>query len=91
MRDVSGTSQLTLKKGVSSPDLFELLAGLPRESVISVDGTASLSSKAHRGVEVRPDRSEVLSRSESPLPLGVVDKVPAELDTRFNHRAIDLR
>ena len=91
MRDVSGTSQLTLKKGVSSPDLFELLAGLPRESVISVDGTASLSSKAHRGVEVLPDRIEVLSRSESPLPLGVVDKVPAELDTRFNHRAIDLR
>ena len=34
---------------------------------------------------------EVISAAEVPLPLGVVDKVGAELDTRLNHRVIDLR
>jgi aspartyl-tRNA synthetase len=59
--------------------------------VVSVEGTVATSSKANRGVELLPTRVEVLSRSETPLPLGVVDKVPAELDTRLNHRTIDLR
>ncbi|HEV2429468.1 MAG TPA: aspartate--tRNA(Asn) ligase [Thermoplasmata archaeon] len=91
VRDVSGTSQVTLKKGTSDPALFELFAGLPRESVVSVEGTVSASARAHRGVELKPDRVEVLSTSESPLPLGIVDKVGAELDTRFDHRVLDLR
>ncbi|MCI4357799.1 MAG: aspartate--tRNA(Asn) ligase [Thermoplasmata archaeon] len=91
IRDGSGTSQVTLKKGASDPALFDLFASLPRESVVSVEGTVARSTKANRGVELLPTGVEVLSRSETPLPLGVVDKVPAELDTRFNHRVIDLR
>ncbi len=91
VRDSSGTSQVTLKKGVTDPGLFERLAELPRESVVEVEGTVARSAKANRGVELLPTRVEVLSRSEAPLPLGVVDKVPADLDTRFNHRVIDLR
>ncbi len=91
MRDVSGTTQVTLKKGTADPDLFTLLSELPRESVIEVDGTARRSEKSHRGVELFPTAIRVLSRAEVPLPLGVVDKVGAELDTRLNHRVIDLR
>jgi nondiscriminating aspartyl-tRNA synthetase len=49
------------------------------------------SAKSQRGLEVTPTRITVLARSESPLPLGVVDKVGAELDTRLNHRVLDLR
>jgi nondiscriminating aspartyl-tRNA synthetase len=82
---------VTLKKGVSDPALFALLAELPRESVVEVEGTVHRSEKAQRGVELSPSRITVVSRSESPLPLGVVDKVGAELDTRLNHRSIDLR
>lgn len=33
----------------------------------------------------------MVARAEVPLPLGVVDKVGAELDTRLNHRVLDLR
>jgi nondiscriminating aspartyl-tRNA synthetase len=68
-----------------------VLAELPRESVIEVEGRAARSEKSHRGVELFPTAVRVLSRSEAPLPLGVVDKVGADLDTRFNHRVIDLR
>jgi aspartyl-tRNA synthetase len=82
---------VTLKKGTSDPGLFELFASLPRESVVEVEGTVARSSRANRGVELLPKSVRVLSTSASPLPLGVVDKVPAELDTRLNHRTIDLR
>ena len=33
----------------------------------------------------------VLSIAETPLPLGVVDKVESELETRLDNRFIDLR
>jgi nondiscriminating aspartyl-tRNA synthetase len=82
---------VTLKKGVADPALFTLLAELPRESVVEVEGTVARSEKSKRGFELAPTAIRVLSRSESPLPLGVVDKVGADLDTRFNHRVIDLR
>jgi nondiscriminating aspartyl-tRNA synthetase len=58
---------------------------------VEVEGTVRRSEKAQRGVELLPSRAVVLSRAGSPLPLGVVDKVGAELDTRLNHRVLDLR
>ena len=59
--------------------------------MIQVDGSVQASPKAQRGVEVIPTHVELLSPAEVPLPLGVADKVGAELDTRLNHRVIDLR
>jgi nondiscriminating aspartyl-tRNA synthetase len=91
VRDVSGTTQVTLKKGTANPEFFTLLAELPRESVVEVEGTARRSEKSHRGVELFPTSVRVVSRAEVPLPLGVVDKVGADLDTRLNHRVLDLR
>ena len=91
VRDSSGTTQITLKKDSTDARLFQLFAELPRESVVDVEGTVRRSEKAQRGVELLPSRVEVLARAEVPLPLGVVDKVGAELDTRLNHRVIDLR
>ncbi|HLM91406.1 MAG TPA: aspartate--tRNA(Asn) ligase [Thermoplasmata archaeon] len=91
VRDRSGTTQVTLKKGVADPELFALLAELPRESVLDVEGTVRRSEKANRGIELAPTRISVVSRAEVPLPLGVIDKVGAELDTRLDHRVLDLR
>ncbi len=91
VRDVAGTTQVTLKKGTADPAFFTLLAELPRESVVEVEGTPRRSEKSHRGVELFPTAVRVLSRAQVPLPLGVVDKVGADLDTRFNHRVLDLR
>jgi nondiscriminating aspartyl-tRNA synthetase len=59
--------------------------------VIQVDGTVQASAKAQRGVEVIPSHVELLSPAEVPLPLGVADRVGVELDTRLNHRVLDLR
>jgi nondiscriminating aspartyl-tRNA synthetase len=91
IRDGSGIAQITLKKETTDPKLFQLFAATPRESVIQVDGTVQASPKAQRGIEVIPTHVEILSQAEVPLPLGVADKVGAELDTRLNHRVLDLR
>ena len=58
---------------------------------MAVTGTVQLSAKSKRGVELLPSAVEVLSRAGVPLPLGIVDKVGVELDTRLNHRVLDLR
>jgi aspartyl/asparaginyl-tRNA synthetase len=90
LRDRDGIVQVTtLKK--KSKELFDLVAGIPRESVVLVTGTVKESKEARAGFEVIPDKVEVLSRAETPLPLGVVDKVGADLDTRLNNRFLDLR
>lgn len=91
VRDRTGSTQVTLKKGTADPALFDLLSALPRESVVDVEGTVLRSEKSRRGVELLPTRIAIVSRAESPLPLGVVDKVGADLDTRLNHRVLDLR
>jgi len=90
LRDRKGTLQVTVLKK-ESPDLFEKLIGIPRESVISVNGLCKKSDKARNGYEVIPKELKVLSISETPLPLGVVDKIESELETRLDNRFIDLR
>jgi len=91
VRDGSGTTQVTLKKGTTDPSLFTTLEGLPRESAVEFEGTVQRSEKTRRGVELLPRTLTVLSVAEVPLPLGVVDRVPAELNTRLDHRVLDLR
>jgi aspartyl-tRNA synthetase len=90
LRDRKGTLQMTaLKK--ENPELFKKIVNIPRESVISVNGECKKSDKARNGYEVIPKELEVLSSAETPLPLGVVDKVESELETRLDNRFIDLR
>ena len=90
LRDRGGVVQVTVLKK-KAPELFKEINALQRESVIIVRGTVKESKEARRGYEVLPDEFVVLNASESPLPLGVVDKVGADLDTRLNNRFIDLR
>ncbi len=90
LRDKKGTLQITaLKK--EKPDLFEKIVNLSRESVISVSGLCQESSKARNGYEIIPQEFDILSEAETPLPLGVADKIESELETRLDNRFIDLR
>lgn len=90
LRDRYGTVQITARKK-DNPELARIIAETPRESVIFVIGKVARSDKTPRGLEIIPSKISVESPAESPLPLGVVDKVGAELDTRLNNRYIDLR
>ena len=90
LRDKKGTLQVTLLKK-DNLELFEKLVNIPRESVIAASGLCKKSDKARNGYEVIPNKVEVLSTSNTPLPLGVIDKVESELDTRLDNRFLDLR
>jgi nondiscriminating aspartyl-tRNA synthetase len=90
LRDRDGVIQVTILKK-RSKDLFDLVASLPRESVLLVTGTVKESKEARAGFEVLPDSVVLLNKAETPLPLGVIDKVGADLDTRLNNRFLDLR
>jgi len=90
LRDRKGTLQLTVLKK-KSPELFEKLTSLSRESVISVKGVCKENEKVRNGYEILPEGVKVLSIAKTPLPLGVVDKVEADFDTRLDNRFIDLR
>jgi aspartyl-tRNA synthetase len=90
LRDKKGTLQLTILKK-KTPELFEQLISLSRESVISVKGLCKGNEKVRNGYEILPETVQVLSVAETPLPLGVVDKVEADFDTRLDNRVLDLR
>ncbi len=90
LRDRKGTLQLTVLKK-KNPDLFEKFITLSRESVISVEGICKENEKVRNGYELLPEKLIVLSVAQTPLPLGIVDKVEADFDTRLDNRFIDLR
>lgn len=91
LRDRFGTIQLTLPKKKLDPELFKSLTTLPRESVVSVTGEVKESNQTELGLEIIPSGFIVESQAATPLPMGVIDMVNVEMDTRLNNRFIDLR
>ena len=91
LRDRYGTVQLTLPKKKIDPELFGAITKLPRESVISVTGEVKESNQTELGLEIIPSSFILESEAGSPLPMGVIDKVNVEMDTRLNNRFMDLR
>lgn len=91
LRDRHGTIQVTMPKKKIEPGLFELLTKLSRETVVSITGDVKESNQTALGLELIPKAAEVVSEAGTPLPMGVIDKVNVEMDTRLNHRFMDLR
>ncbi len=89
LRDRDGVTQVTAPSKKISPELFEELKKLKKESVIAVKGRVQESGKAPGGVEIIPDSIKLLSESKLPLPLDTTEKVRAEIDTRLDSRFID--
>jgi aspartyl-tRNA synthetase len=91
LRDREGVVQVTALKKEIGKEAFRELTELPRESVMAVTGKVMENPQARAGFEVLPDSWQVLAEAAVPLPLGVVDKVGADLDTRLDNRFMDLR
>ncbi len=89
VRDHTGIIQVTAKKD-EVPE-FDSLASIPRESVVRISGKFTANSKSKSGMEIICEKCEVLNYAESPLPLGVIDPVKADIETRLNSRYLDLR
>ena len=91
VRDRTGILQVTIPKKKVSPEVLAAVKEVSRESVISCEGVVKATEKAPGGRELVPDTLKVISRADTPLPLDVSEKVPADLDTRLDNRYLDLR
>ena len=89
LRDISGIIQITGIKGETNNKVFELIDKIPRESVIEVEGELKESKQAPGGKEVLPDKIEVISEAEHPLPIDVSERSKTELPKRLDYRFLD--
>ena len=90
IRDRSGILQVTAKKGVVSDAILEAMK-CNREDVVICKGKLVPNKIAPDGIEMIPDHFEILNKIERKLPIDTTDAVPSELDTRLDHRYLDLR
>jgi nondiscriminating aspartyl-tRNA synthetase len=91
IRDRTGILQVTAPKKKVDPAVLEVLKKVSRESVVRIQGKVRAIDKAPGGRELIPERVEILNTCETPLLLDVVEKVPADLDTRLDARFMDIR
>lgn len=86
MRDVSGISQIIVKG-----ELNEKLGEINRQSVISVKGIVQETKARDFSFEIKAEEIEVLGKAIHPLPVDPIGRVESNIDTRLNHRALDMR
>jgi nondiscriminating aspartyl-tRNA synthetase len=91
IRDRTGIIQVTVPKKKATDAVLSAIKEVSRESIVTVTGTVKAIDKAPGGRELVPDSFEIVSPSASPMPLDVVEKVPADLDTRLDSRYLDAR
>ena len=91
IRDRTGIIQVTIPKKKVSDAVLAAAKAVSRESVVKVVGMVKAMEKAPGGRELIPDTFEIVSLAATPLPLDVVEKVPADLDTRLDSRFLDVR
>ena len=86
LRDVSGISQVIVKG-----ELNDNLPEINRQSVVSIKGVVQ-ETKAHDfAFEIKADEIEVLGKAVHPLPVDPIGRLESNIDTRLNHRALDMR
>src|SRR3989442_12605713 len=91
LRDQSGIVQVTAPKAKAPPEVLKEIGTLHQEDVVAVRGKVVQSKIAKKGIEVIPEELEVITRSETPLPLDPRGVQNTLLDTRLNWRFLDFR
>jgi aspartyl-tRNA synthetase len=85
VRDVTGIIQCVATK---KDAVFKDLAP-SRESVVSVVGKAVKSKQAPGGMEIVPEKIELIAEAEQPIPIDVSDFSKTELPKRLDFRFLD--
>jgi nondiscriminating aspartyl-tRNA synthetase len=86
LRDVSGISQIIVKG-----ELNDNLGELNRQSVISVKGIVQETKARDFDFEIKAEEIDVLAKAIHPLPVDPIGRLESNIDTRLNHRALDMR
>ena len=91
LNDKEGEMQITAKSGVCPDQIKENLVKLKEQSTIAVKGTIKPSPKAPHGAEIVPAELRIFSNVEKIAPFTWQTKTVANIDTRLEIRAVDLR
>jgi len=86
LRDVSGISQIIVKG-----ELNDNLEELNRQSVVSVKGVVQETKARDFNFEIKAEEIDVLAKAIHPLPVDPIGRLESNIDTRLNHRALDMR
>jgi aspartyl-tRNA synthetase len=89
--DISGSIQITAPKTKVDKKILDKIDALTKESAVAVKGKVVATKQAPRGIEVVPAEIKILNRAETPLPLDPTGRAKANIDTRLDVRALDLR
>ncbi len=91
LRDRSGKIQVVaLKKSLNEKEFKEIEKITP-ESVIVLEGKIQESKAKNAQYELVLERYEILSLSETPLPIDMKDETTTGIDKRIDNRILDLR
>jgi len=84
VRDPSGLVQVTHKRGGEGDDLEQVIESLTDESAVAITGRVVDNPIVNLGgLEIIPERVDVLGRAESPLPIDEHSGPEHRLDWRF--------
>jgi len=86
LRDVSGISQIIVKG-----ELNNQLGEINRQSVISVKGKVQETKARDFPFEINAEEIDILAKAIHPLPVDPIGRLESNIDTRLNHRALDMR
>jgi len=91
LRDKEGSIQVTAKKGEVPEEMLKKVISLGREDCVSVAGEARQAKQAPGGIEILPEKIDVISKAASPLPIDIGGSIKTGLDKRLDYRFLDLR
>ena len=86
LRDISGISQVIVKG-----ELNDNLGEINRQSVVIIKGIVQETKARDFAFEVKAEEIEVLAKAIHPLPVDPIGRLESNIDTRLNHRALDMR
>ena len=93
LRNEGNRIQITIEKSEEkNKEMVELIDTLTAESTITVHGVIKENDHVKMGgIELIPNSIEITSVSEQELPINIMDKNAANIDTRMDNRFLDLR
>ena len=93
LRNEGKRIQITIEKSEEkNKEMIKLVDTLTCESTIKVTGVIKENDHVKMGgIELIPDKIEITSVSAPELPINIMDKTSANIDTRMDNRFLDLR
>lgn len=91
LKDKEGILQITIPKKKVSKEVADVADSLTKESVISAVGEVKKSKQAPNGFELVPEKLQIISKAQAPVPLDLSGKIKSDLSKRLDWRFLDLR